>query len=119
MRFRSSSTGEKDEGKKSGLPLRMPTLRRKQRPQTRGRTDAEASAPVEEKIPEDDEDAALDQIRAMTFNGAESSPRPSRRKTVLDFFRNRSMDKDGKATDERPPTRSTTLRAPRGVRRDH
>lgn len=106
MRFRASSPGENGEGKKSGLPMRMPTLRRKQRPAIR--SDA-AEAPVKEKIQEEDEDAAADNIRAMTFDSANGTPKPSKRKTVMDFFKNRHIHRDGKAADARPPTRSATV----------
>lgn len=105
MRFRASSTGEDDEGKKSVLPMRMPSMRRKQRPAPRGDG---AEAPVQAKIPEDDEDVA-DSVRAMTFDNTNSTPKPSKRKTVMDFFKNRHMHKDGKASDAKVPTRSATV----------
>lgn len=106
MRFRAASTGEKEEGKKTGLPMRMPTLRRKQRPVTRGDS---SEAPVPEKIPEDKEDATADKVGDLTFNKSDITPKPSRRKSLKDFFRNIHTHKDGRGSETRPPTRAATV----------
>lgn len=74
MRFRRSSTVENEEDGKKGVPIRLPIMRRNR----------QSVQEAKENIPPEQNDA---------HDSAASSPKTSRRRTMIDFFKHKSGPK--------------------------
>jgi hypothetical protein len=101
MRFRRSSTVDDEEGGKKGSPIRLPMMRRNR----------QSVQEVKENIPPEQNDA---------HDSASSSPKASRRRTMIDFFKHKPPQKveeeseNGLTRMNTQRTKSVSLRSTAG-----